>query len=109
MRNDERPQYEAAICQHLPSARVVEFRKLSMGDWVPLVSECHKNVDKWVQEHPSHRAVKGWVAYKQCVLGENLGWELAAHSVVCDENGDLFDITPIQDERLRHRCTSYRT
>ena len=31
----------------------------------------------------------------------NFGLELTAHSLVRDENGDLFDITPLSDERPR--------
>jgi hypothetical protein len=50
---------------------------------------------------PGHTAQRGWVVWKECILGTAMGLELTAHSVVRPERGKLFDITPIHDERLR--------
>lgn len=96
-----RAEYEAAMCQKLSSAGVVPFKKVSVGDWVPVESDCHKNVDRWVEAMPDHRAERGWVVYKQCLVGDTLGLELTAHSVVRGEADELFDITPLHDERQR--------
>lgn len=96
-----RTEYEAAVCSQLRNAKTVDFKKVSLRNWVPVVSECHTNVNRWVEGMPWHRAVRGWVVYKQCIIGVNFGLELTAHSVVRDEIGDLFDISPISDERPR--------
>jgi|GEM_PF-5102140 len=50
-----------------------------------LERECHRNVGRWVQEHPGHRAVAGWL-----VTGVGI---LVLHSVV-DTGLALLDITP---------------
>ena len=96
-----RAEYETAICKELPRARVVGFKKIAVGDWVPTYNECHKNVDRWIEATPTHEAVRGWVVYKECAIRATLGLELTTHSVVRNETGDLFDITPLLDERQR--------
>ncbi len=96
-----RVEYEAAICKQLADAKGVPFREVELDEWRPTASKCHENVDRWVGAMREHRAVRGWVVLKECTIGSSFGLELTAHSVVCDEKGSLFDITPIQDERLR--------
>ena len=96
-----RAEYEAAICERLPNAGVLPFKKVSVGNWEPVRNECHKNVDRWIAATPTHKAVRGWVTYKQCLVGDTLGLELTAHSVVRNEAGEFFDITPLHDERQR--------
>jgi hypothetical protein len=96
-----RAEYEAAICRELQSARVVDFKKVSMGDWIPAPNDCHKNVERLIADLPGHSAVRGWVVYKECIVGTTLGLEVTAHSVVRDPAGNLFDITPVHDERQR--------
>ncbi len=97
-----RAEYEAAICKQLMGAKPVPFRKVSLDGWRPRASpHCHENVDTWVRAMRGHRAVRGWVFLKECYTGSGFGEELTAHSVVRDEKGNLFDITPIQDEKLR--------
>jgi hypothetical protein len=62
-------------------------------------------VNTWVRSTPGHSAVRGWVFYKECVIPTegsfSVGCEFTAHSVVRDENGVLFDITPLHQENLR--------
>jgi hypothetical protein len=96
-----RAEYDRGICSRLAKAEGVKFRKVSLGEWIPIVGDCHNNVDRWVGEVLGHRAVRGWVSYKECIVNGRLGLELTAHSVVRDENGGLFDITPLCDERMR--------
>jgi len=89
--------YERSICAQLRSAKGVAFRDVSLENWSLKPADCHENVRKWADAHPQHSAIHGWV-----ILGGNGGTMLAAHSVVQDENGALFDITPIKDEdRIR--------
>lgn len=92
-----RAEYEASICQRLPQATHVRFRKESLGDWQPKVRECHSNVDRWVEANPGDTAVRGWVTYKD--FGVVI--VLTAHSVVRGADEQLFDITPLENEYYR--------
>ena len=96
-----REQYEAMICAQLPSAPVVRFKSVSLEGWVPAVTKCHQNVDYWVREVPGCYAVRGWVVESECIVGNSVGKRLNAHSVVRNEVGELFDITPVHDKRVR--------
>jgi hypothetical protein len=96
-----RSEYETAICKQLPCAKLVPLRPVPLGAPNPVIAKCHENVNAWVQATPEHSPVRGWVCYRECVVGVTLGIELTAHSVVRDQNGDLFDITPLADERPR--------
>ena len=93
-----RRQYEWDICVRLKASQVVPFKEVSVGDWRPERSRCHDNVDIWIKSNPRHVAVRGWVVYASDGK-DSVG--LTAHTVVKDENGNLFDITPIEDERAR--------
>lgn len=89
-----RADYEASICRQLSQAELVPFRLVSLPDGDPTASNCHSNVDRWVEAHPGTTAVRGWVAFASC--GDATG--LTAHSVVRDTDGQLFDITPLGNE-----------
>jgi hypothetical protein len=91
-------EYEAGICARIREARVVPFRSVSIGDWHPKVAACHENVDEWVQANPGASAVRGWVIWW---TGGDEMFVLTAHSVVRDVKGQIFDITPLGDERQR--------
>lgn len=98
-----RPDYEESICRRLRHANPVpKLRKVFFknGDG-PKVSECHPNVDRWVGEHLGATAVRGWVTHQKVWDGHNFKQELTAHSVVRAADGQLFDITPFSDERVR--------
>jgi hypothetical protein len=100
-----RRQYEWDICARLKASQVVPFIEVSVGDWRPERSRCHDNVDIWIKSNPRHVAVRGWVVYASD--GKD-GVGLTAHTVVKDEDGNLFDITPIEDERARPEAISVR-
>jgi hypothetical protein len=55
-------------------------------------------VDRWVSENPRHKAVRGWVT-----VGSDGATRifLTHHSVVQEESGHLFDITPLLNEQGR--------
>ena len=78
---------------------------------------CHENVDRWVFEHPDHKAVRGWLVFDwtENELGRRLlslasvtlpRCRFTAHSVVETPDGRLFDLTPSQASQrypfLRH-------
>ncbi len=93
-----RSDYEASIRKRIYQAQPVPFRKVSFrnGDDAQ-VSECHRNVDRWVEENPGTAAVRGWVT----CMDFQIAIRLTAHSVVRDTDGHLFDITPLGNERER--------
>ncbi len=72
------------------TATIVPFRSVTLGNWSPVVRECHDNVLKWVEHHPEHQAVHGWL-----YMGDQPDVvRFVAHSVVRSKDGTLFDITP---------------
>ncbi|WP_146120218.1 hypothetical protein [Paraburkholderia sp. BL21I4N1] len=70
--------------------RVLRFADKFDG-WTPTLGGCHQNVDRWVESHPGHKAVRGWLDVS--FLATPAARRFTAHSVVADENGDLFDVT----------------
>ncbi|MFM0072596.1 hypothetical protein PQQ86_15680 [Paraburkholderia sediminicola] len=59
--------------------------------WTPTLGACHENVRRWVESHPAHKAVRGWLDVSFLALPP--ARRFTAHSVVADEHGDLFDVT----------------
>ncbi len=56
----------------------------------PEGQKCHANADRWVVAHPSWRVMRGWVL----LCNEPFqGAQYAAHSVVADLAGVLWDVT----------------
>ena len=80
-------------------AVVVPYEPRTIASGPPTGHECHNNVDRWVLEHPDHKAVRGWLVF-------NLLNRFTAHSVVETPDGRLFDLTPARASRrypfLRH-------
>lgn len=94
----KRADYEAGICRRLPEGEAIPFRHVVMKAGRPRVGECHQNVEAWVAAHSDCTAVRGGTIYLDHGV---LGIQLTAHSVVRGPDHDLFDITPLADERLR--------
>ena len=90
--------YRTQICTGLRVALPVPFISVKTEDWQPQVGHCHENVDQWVRVSPGHTAVRGWVTVY--TDGANKTF-LTPHSVVRDEDGRLFDITPLGSESVR--------
>lgn len=84
-------EYFRQLYERAETALKVPFREISFEGWQPALNKCHDNVDHWVRHHPESRAVRGW-AFWPNAPGERC--RFMAHSVV-EENGALFDITPI--------------
>jgi hypothetical protein len=103
-----------ALARQLYSKRheaiVVPFIKRSIGDWQPAEKDCHRNVDWWVHNHPTSRAVRGWLFFDfiagAVFLGRRPFVRFQPHSVIADEAGALHDITPSRASRrypfIRH-------
>jgi hypothetical protein len=89
--------YVTAFCQRMHEARRVPFEDVSTGDWQPEVGHCHQNVAAWVERHPDHIEVHGWVVWHATYNGVRM----THHSVVQTPDGLLIDITPLLDESYR--------
>lgn len=73
-------------------AVLVPFRDCSGPDFSPVEQACHSNVGEWCKAHGEHRPVRGWLVY-EAWLPQGF-CRFAPHSVVLDERGELFDLTP---------------
>jgi len=81
-----------AACARRSLAIDVEIRPVAFKNGeLPAANKCHENVARWLHENPKHVAVRGWL---------DSGGLLEAHSVVADDEGNLFDVTP-RDARIR--------
>ena len=83
--------YFASLQSRLGEAEPVSFRAVSIAKWLPQPSQCHENVDYWIAGRHNCTRVRGWLTWGEDELGSCL---FIAHSVV-DDNGILYDITPI--------------
>lgn len=96
-----REDYERDICSRSgASSRVTVKNDGGFGGWEPQVSDCHNNVDYWVEHHAGHTAVRGWIYYYG---HEPEPVTYTAHSVVCGPDGKLFDITPLHNRSDKQR------
>jgi hypothetical protein len=78
-------------------AVVVPFRNCSSEAFQPAEQDCHRNVDLWCKDHPSHAPVRGWAVFE---VYSPLGFcRFIPLSGVEDEAGILFDITPSRASR----------
>jgi hypothetical protein len=101
----------AELAQQLHERRkeavLVPFRDCSGPDFSPIEQACHSNVDKWCRSHQKHQAVRGWLVHESW-LPQGF-CRFAPHSVVLDERGELFDLTPTRATGrypfLRHHLT----
>jgi len=58
---------------------------------------CHDNADIWVEGNPEYSVCRGWFYFEL----EGAQWvRFVAHSVIVDEHGALFDITPTTTETI---------
>ena len=86
------------LYQRRDEAVVVPIRDCRSADFEPTEQDCHGNVDRWCRAYTHHKPVRGWLVsegYSRPGI-----CRFIAHSVVEDERGLLFDITP---SRASHR------
>ena len=66
--------------------------EVELGDFVP-GEICHENAKRWIDAHPDHSIVRGWIIVTDFLLD--------AHSVIADDQGALIDVTPrVSQQRL---------
>jgi hypothetical protein len=87
--------YEKDLAKRLYDRRYlaapVPYEDHSSADFQPIAKECHVNVDKWCLLHPNHKPIRGWLIIEMPALRRV---HFVAHSVVEDETGRRFDVTP---------------
>jgi hypothetical protein len=93
-----RTEYMESICACLPRASHIAYQKVRFADGtLPPPGACHQNADRFAKENPGARVARGWVTYADFGLSTGL----TAHSVTQGQDGQLFDITPLENERYR--------
>lgn len=95
--------YFALLQSRIGEARSVPSRAVSFGDWQPKLANCHKNVDSWNAGHENRVRVRGWLTWGN---DESGSCHLIAHSVV-DDDGVLYDITPIDPNTPRPKFLTH--
>jgi hypothetical protein len=89
-----RPQYTAALRERRAEGVIVPPAQVSIGDWEPLLNQCHENVTTWCANNTEFQIVRGWLYLD---FSGQFPYEIfLAHSVVRDKDGALWDITPMQ-------------
>ncbi len=90
---EELRAYAGELFARREEATMVERVAVEIDGWKPEMILCHDNVDEWVLHNPTHSVVRGWLYFEL----EGLPWaRFVAHSVVADEKGGRFDITPTE-------------
>lgn len=84
-------EYFESLIERMDSATRVPFREVGSDDGQPKLNDCHGNVESWAARHPAVHVVRGWLFWPPNDAGQYM---FMAHSVI-EENGQLFDITPI--------------
>jgi hypothetical protein len=84
-------EYFRRLYDRVSEAVKVPFRAVHLDGCEPAPNKCHENVDHWVKHRQDSKAVRGWIFWPP---DENRRCRFMAHSVV-EEEGELFDITPI--------------
>jgi hypothetical protein len=85
------------VLECVNSAVTVRFREVEPREGETKLNDCHRNVDRWIQNHPEIKAVRGWLFWP---ANEAARYTLMAHSVV-GENDQLFDITSLDPNTPR--------
>jgi hypothetical protein len=80
------------LYQRRDQAVAVPFRDCSSTDFRPVMQDCHGNVDLWCRVRADHKPVRGWLMLES--YPRQGVCRFVAHSVVVDEQGRLFDLTP---------------
>lgn len=90
-------EYFASLFARLGEAKAAAFREVKMPGWEPKLSDCHRNVDFFVERNLGHLAVHGWLTWGPDATGRCL---FIAHTLV-EQDGELVDITPLDSSTSR--------
>ena len=92
MDNFDIDAYAARLYERRSEGIITGVAQASIGDWTPSGHDCHANVTDWCEHHPGHIPVRGWLYFNFDNLLPIVRFN--AHSVIENEKGELFDITP---------------
>src|SRR5260221_12129434 len=104
MDHHQQAELAARLYERRGEAGDVKRAECTIGDWKPQPASCHANVDLWLRHNPQHRSVRGWWYCDYALVGTA---EFFAHSVIANENGELFDITPTTPEEALAKLIGY--
>jgi hypothetical protein len=86
--------YAARLYERRSEGVIVRPGKVIGPEWTPAYNDCHANVNALCEHDPRYRPVRGWLYFD---FDQVLSFvRFTAHSVLIDENGRLWDITPSQ-------------
>ncbi len=80
-----------SVLRRAVAGETVELIEMTLRDYDPTPHLCHDNVKEWVELHPQHEHVRGFLVSNDRETDTSL---VVAHSVVGDTDGTLRDITP---------------
>lgn len=76
--------------EHRKDVIHVEFVDPCPDGWHPIPNRCHENANTWNRRFPSWTVIRGWLLIFEDDVS---GTIFDAHSVVCDPEGRLWDVT----------------
>ena len=88
----DHPEYSRRLIARLSEAVIVPPARVSLGAWLPAENDCHANVATWCRNTQGFQIVRGWLYFDMANLMPIVLFN--AHSVVRNERGELWDITP---------------
>ena len=53
--------YFQKLLERVKSASTVRFREVEAREGEMALNDCHRNVDRWVENHIGAKAVRGWL------------------------------------------------
>ena len=95
--DDDLKAYALRLYERRAEGIFIRVADAQIGDWEPLENQCHANVTTWCQKCSHEKPVRGWIYIDfitQPYLGAPPHVQFISHSVIENEEGELFDITP---------------
>lgn len=86
--------YAHQLFERRNTAAVIKPADVSIGNWRPRPNHCHENARTWADNHTGVAAVQGWLVMNLGRMGNKHCTRFIAHSVIRDETGEMWDITP---------------
>lgn len=87
--------YTAELFARRNEGVIVQPAEIQIGDWQPQENECHRNVGTVCANRAEFTPVRGWLFFPLTYPAPLVNFVLFnAHSVISNEDGTLFDITP---------------
>ena len=85
-------EHAAQLFGRIGEGVIVPRVQMAVDGWQPLPNKCHENAHILAEKIAGYRAVTGWLLFEFERAFTYV--RFAAHSVVENEAGELFDITP---------------